>query len=54
VDHDRSLDEFTVLIDTGMKPVPRGEGYDVGSSERLQRRLAELDAVHLPRVSNTL
>jgi hypothetical protein len=41
------IDEFSILIDTGMKPVPRGAGaeFDAATTEKIQTRLDEFDDV---------
>ncbi len=42
-----SIDEFAILIDTGMKRVPRGAAaeFDTATSEKIRTRLDEFDAV---------
>lgn len=37
--------EFAPLIETGMRRVPNVTGFDAETTERLQTRLAEFDAV---------
>ncbi len=43
------IEEFAHLIGTGMRPVPLGAGaeFDLATTEQLQSRLDEFDAVRI-------